>query len=504
MEGHDLIIGVVIVGIVILQILVFIRNKAKLKLLGNIFPSDNKAYELIKKDGDVLVVSSNHRNEIFTTIRNSLNDYLDKNRGGVSDFHLMKDIVDRNCDAIDEEIQVQIPVPLYMGLMGTMFGILFGVGFLVYNGGLNDLLSTDGGSGGSGAKGIEMLLGGVALAMFSSIAGILLTTIGSYIAKKAKSNVAKNKNTFLSWIQAELLPKISNDTSAALVAMTNNLTTFNSTFSGNTESLRETLENVNESYETQVNLIASLNRLNLNEIATANIEVYENLKDCTDEIGVFAQYLQQSNEYLIAMQALSARLDEHEGRTQVIERAGEFYRKNEKWLADNIDSANLEMRGAIDRFNNDTEKCFNSIKESINEQTLGLNEVIETMQSQLQESLKEMHEAFESAIIAQQASLEERLSETSPLIEELRNLTEIKESISTFEKATSEQNKKIDDLTKEIRNLAAARSDGGGGVYTNELELPQWAKIPIISGGGLIAVSCIVYIISSIHNFIYH
>ncbi len=41
---------------------------------------------------------------------------------------------------------------------------------------------------------------------------ILLTTSGSNITKDAKAEVEKNKNTFLSWMQAELLPNISNNT----------------------------------------------------------------------------------------------------------------------------------------------------------------------------------------------------------------------------------------------------------------------------------------------------
>jgi hypothetical protein len=63
-------------------------------------------------------------NPIFSTIKNSINNYVEANKGSVSDFYLIKDIVDRNCDAKEEEIQAQIPVPLYLGLVGTMAGIL--------------------------------------------------------------------------------------------------------------------------------------------------------------------------------------------------------------------------------------------------------------------------------------------------------------------------------------------------------------------------------------------
>ena len=53
----------------------------------------------------------------------------------------MKDIIDRNCDSVEEEIQALIPIPIYLGLVGTMLGILVGAGLLVFSGGLHDLLS---------------------------------------------------------------------------------------------------------------------------------------------------------------------------------------------------------------------------------------------------------------------------------------------------------------------------------------------------------------------------
>ena len=133
-----------------------------------------------------------------------------------------------------------------------MLGILIGIGFLVFSGGLKDLLNSGNGPGsisgglkdllnsgnGTGSKGIETLLGSVALAMISSITGISLTTLGSHKTKNVKSDVEKNKNTFLSWIQAELLPKISSDISSALVRMTKNLSNFNNIFAQNTQEFR--------------------------------------------------------------------------------------------------------------------------------------------------------------------------------------------------------------------------------------------------------------------------
>lgn len=57
-----------------------------------------------------------------------INQYLSKNEGAVADFLLIKDIVERNCDMKREEIDSQLPMPLYLGLMGTMLGIITGIG----------------------------------------------------------------------------------------------------------------------------------------------------------------------------------------------------------------------------------------------------------------------------------------------------------------------------------------------------------------------------------------
>jgi metal-responsive CopG/Arc/MetJ family transcriptional regulator len=463
---HYVFIIIIVITILSIQFSSFLNNFKKLSLFKTIFPQKQEELEL--QNDTALEIQSQHKNEIFDNIIFSINRYLNNNKGAVSDYHLIKDIVERNCYAKEEEIQTQIPVPLYLGLAGTMLGILIGIGFLVFSGGLNDLLNsgTD-----SGAKGIETLLGGVALAMISSIIGILLTTLSSHINKAAKIDVEKKKDGFLSWIQSELLPNISNDISSALTKMARNLSTFNNTFSQNTQELRTTLSTVNESYRTQADLIQAINKLRINEIASANIEVYDKLKNSTNEIGVFAQYLQNTNEYLKTIQALNHKLDDYEKRTQVIENAGRFFSKNEKWLAENFDAANLEVKAALERFKDQTGESLIKLQESLNVQILDYDGIVQQ----------------------QQIVLKGKLQETSKLVEELKNLTHIKQSITHFEKATNRQNIKIDELAKEIRALAYAKTEGKS--IKQIIQLPKWVKVLIISGSSLFLISCLFYMI---------
>ncbi|MEI6140610.1 MAG: hypothetical protein WCP85_15180 [Mariniphaga sp.] len=501
---HYLIIGAILIIIIILQFRIFSENRTNINILYNIFPFnvDEKFDVIIGKDGFVIGIFCDELSKILNNIISSINKYLLKNTGAPCDYHLMKDIVDRNCDTKEEEIQAQIPVPLYLGLVGTMTGILIGVGFLVFGGGLDDLLGKTTNSNSEGS--IIILMGGVAMAMISSIIGIILTTIGSSEAKNAKKRLERDKNAFLSWMHAELLPRISKDPSGALIRMTQNLSNFNDTFAKNTQELKLTLSKVNDSYRNQAVLLQAIDQLKIADIATANIAVYDKLKNSTKEIGVFAQFLQNSNEYLAAIQNLNHKLDDYEKRTQVIENAGNFFSKNEKWLAESFDIANLEVKAALVRFNKTTGESLSTLQESFSVQVLNFDSIIQKQQEKLQEALKitmeivsesfiKTQKTFEKAIIDQQQALQGKLLETSKLVEELKNLTHIKEGIKDFKEATNRQNGKIDELTREIRALAKAKSDGG--TANDELTFPNWLKILIVSVSSLLALTCLIYIV---------
>jgi tetratricopeptide (TPR) repeat protein len=262
--------------------------------------------------------------------------------------------------------------------------------------------------------------------------------------------------------------------------MTNNLSSFNKTFSDNTKNLGDTFSKVNNSYKNHVSLIHAIDNLKITDIATANISVYEKLKNSTDEIGVFAEYLEKTNEYLTIIQNLSQNLGDYERRTRILEDAGAFFKKNENWLADNIDSANLKVETAVQRFDENTEHYLSNLRDSLNQQILKFDEVINEQQTRLKSSLEAsseivalslsknqelfekaialQQESFEKAINYQQKTFESKLEETSTLVNEIKSISHIKEGVKAFEKETKKQSDKIDALTKEIRNLANSNS----------------------------------------------
>jgi len=414
-------------------------------------------------------ILSSHENAILATIIDSINNYLANNSG--KDFHLMKDIVDRNCDASEEEVHTQIPVPLYFGLVGTMAGILIGVGFLVFSGSLDALLSE--GVGNNSTEGVKALLGGVAIAMISSIFGITLTTWGANKAKTAKANIEKNKNTFLSWLQAELLPKMDDNITHTLEVVASNLTEFNNTFTKNTSNLSTALAKVNESYRLQTQLLEAVNKVADKDVTIKNLQLYNALKNSTDEIGTLAEYLHNTNEYLAHVKSLNEKLDLQENRTMLIEEMGAFFK---------TELTQIEARkGAIS-------KAVGTVDDYLQQALEKLKENTETQLLELQKST-----------IKQQDLLQKKTEEINIVVDELKKLTAVKDSISKFEKTMNVQNSKLDNLANAIHSLAKAKTEGTNiSAIDLKKRIPTWKKVFIKTS---IAIGIFLLIVLGIANW---
>lgn len=456
----------------------YITRKDEDGNLSESFSTAQAREDLIKNlSSNTSGISVSHSNSTLQTIVISINDYL-KNNKTVSDFHLMKDIVDRNCDSKEEEISAQIPIPLYMGLVGTMAGILIGILYLWLSGGISDLLST---GGGSGADGVEALLGGVALAMISSILGIILTTSGSNKFKTAKSHVESNKHAFLSWIQATLLPTLSDNVVGAIREMTGNLENFNKEFAQNTGNLGRALEKVNESYKLQTQLIDAVNKIQEGRTAATNLTLMSKLIESSDQIGQLAEYLHNTNDYLANVRALNEKLDQNEQRTQTIEEIGAFFK---------TELQQIESRKGV-------------IAQSVGKVDDYLQQTLQKLNEHTVSSLQELQKSS----VKQQDILLQKNEEINKIITELKNLTEVKKAISGFESAIKGQNSKIDNLTNAITALANAKtkSDGTNTPISIKPKMKLWKILLNIFGsvlGGSLLLALLIANWDSMYNLI--
>lgn len=438
-------------------------------------------------------------NPTFKTIIESINVYLKKNKGNAIDYHLIKDIVDRNCDALEEEIQAQLPMPLYAGLAGTMSGVIVGVGYLWLSGGLKELLSTDkteqmanafAKTGEqavtSGADGIEAVLGGIALAMLASFIGIVLTTFGSWRAKSVKVQVEIGKQKFLSWLQQELLPKLKTGVDAEIGRITDNIKESNASFAANTTKLNATLKDINQAISGMTGMLHSLENLNVVQFASANIQVYEKLKNCTDELGRFAQYITSLDDFIAKIDMLSTKMGEADDRVRAIEEMGRYFRDERSNLeamkgliSSSIGEADANLKNAVASFKDSATSNYTEMATHNEQQRQALEKAIDEQQKQLESKLKE------------------KITQLDYISDELKKLAPIKDSVSKFESATKEQNRRIEDLAASIRELANAKSSGGNG-GTGKIHFPGWAKWSLIIVSAIVGITCLTYLVPKI------
>ncbi len=455
--AHYLITILSVVVLVCFQFKFFLQLKQQLKLYMNIFNGSNDII-LESEDGINIISFKPNRSPIFKTIIDTLNGYLMENEGAASDFHLMKDVVDRNCDSVEEEIATLTPMPLYFGLIGTMIGILVGVGLLVLTGGLDSLLGVDTLQGGADAGGgIVQLLGGVAIAMVSSIMGIGLTTYGSYLNKSAKSKLTADKNAFFSWIQVKLLPSLGGDAKSAMHELQRNLAIFNKTFSDNITGLNDAFGSVGNSCKDQLELMTILKNMDVSQMATANVQVLKELQKSTVEFERFNQYMNNVTMYLEKVEALNNGVNEHLNRTHAIEKMGEFFQAEVLQIEERkgvINSAvsdiDRTLMKTLDELNENANIQLNHFIERSVELQDKFSKAIERQRDEANSYSKEQQNKFNIAIDVQAKAMEARLSESNAIIDEIRGLGELKACMQSVVEETKTQNNKLDSLVKAI------------------------------------------------------
>lgn len=458
MELHYILVVLVILAIIVAQIYIYKNTKKKIDTYKSIFPNSTSSYSIVEReiqtdnntdDGDGYVedfdtisvsqLNINTDNKTLKEISNALNMYLQKNKGAASDFYLMKDVVERYCDAEEEEINIQQPIPLYLGLMGTMVGIIVGIGFIAVSGGLSSESLMDN---------ITSLMTCVAIAMAASLVGICCTTLISWSAKSATSKVEADKNRFYSWLQTELLPVLSGNAVNALYLLQQNLVSFNQTFKSNIEGLGTALSKVEDSSRKQVELISLINNIDIKRVAQANVAVLRELKECTSEITVFNNYLHNVSDYLTAVNELNGNINEHLNRTAAIENMGSFFEREINQVATREQYINEVVANVDNTLRRTFEKLSESTQESIFE--LRNNSIAEF--NALQRYYSEQKDEFANRLQEQREEFVARNAEMIELLKEIRNLGDVKSAMVKLVESSKGQANLLEQMVRGQKN----------------------------------------------------
>lgn len=466
---------IISISIVVVQLLIFLSTSKKIKILNTILNNHDKFrksdiyidkkhinttkcedvwkhwsyYRLSPEDKSKLglqygeeeitvpFIDLSAEDEVTTEISKSINTYLIRNKGAASDFNLIKDIVERNCDTLASEIDSQVSMPLYLGLIGTVAGIVIGLGSLALQG-------IDLGDSGN----IIALMVGVAFAMIASGMGVLFTSWSIWKNKKCIAQLETNKNNFYTWIQTELLPVLSNSTVSTLTLLERNLNHFNEAFNKTVVKLDQKLSDVGDLYSSQIELLDRIQKMDVTKMASANIKILETLTQSADKLKDFAQYMDRTTEYLSAVKELNGKIDEHLERTEALGTVAAFYKSQ---MAEIYRRQN-DVKGVATSIDDVVKKALADLKKNTETGLNGLKEVYTTQNEKMKQMAREEGEALNGTI--------KKLDAMITLSKELQRMPQ---TVAELSRNATNQSKAISELARAVSKLQVQASGSRGG-----------------------------------------
>lgn len=481
----SLLVPIIVAFIIALQIFFFVKNVLRMRDYKKIF-AEEKSWGIAHNPETNFVSGIYGRgNNVFESIKESINKYLENNSGSVIDFSLLKDAVDRHCDSVENDINTLTPTPLYCGLAGTMAGVIVGLGSLITTGSITDLLSSGSGNFGTAAEGVNDLLSGVAWAMLASIMGIMLTTIASLLFKRYKLQGESGKNTFLAWLQAKLLPELPSDTSDALNRLVKNLNKFNNTFAENTSSLRGALREVNESYRIQGDVIKAVHDMDVMKMAKANVRVLEELKECTDKLEQFNKYLDDIHGYTDAIHTFTTQFEQEANRLHVLEEIQQFFMRHKAEIAKDSADVDVALRNAL-----------RTLKETASSNTSELNSTLVQQAEEFKRIIADERESFERLNTELRVQFGAELNQIPMLQKQLVEIAgipgKLDKLIDRMERSNSSLASQVSStMTQTVKELTSVSFRGEFSPYSVLPILPRWMKWIVVVSVILIALACI-------------
>lgn len=491
---HD-IVPFIILAIICTQVFFFIKNLMRMGQFSKIF-SEESSWRLRRNTETSLVDGVyGSGNSIFESIKNSINKYLGNNSGSVIDFGLLKDAIDRHCDSVENDIATQTPIPLYWGLAGTMAGVILGLWDLLDSNAILTLMGSGAGqidaNTQDAAKGIDALLSGVAWAMGASICGIILTTINSILFKQCKLKEENGKNSFLAWMQSELLPELPSDTSEALNNLVKNLNKFNNTFAQNTSNLGDALNAVNQSYAIQADIIKAVHEMDVMKMAKANVRVLQELKECTDKLEVFNEYLSDIEGYTDAIHRFEAQFGEQANRLHILEEIRDFFNRHKSEIARTTADADRTLQESLQNIKDSTSENVDELHSRFVEQSEQFKTILRQEKESFEEFMTQMKAQF-SAQISQMPQMAKQLEEISAIPVRLDKL------IDKVEKSNSKLASDISFALKQNLQSAKVNAQFGNAIEGQTLSgtsLPNWVTWTGLSALIIIAIACLFNVV---------
>ncbi|MBR6715099.1 MAG: MotA/TolQ/ExbB proton channel family protein [Prevotella sp.] len=415
-------------------------------------------------------------NPLINKVVDTINSYLLRNKGAVSDFNLIKDIVERNCDAVDEEINQQLPIPIYLGLMGTVLGIILGLWSINFVP-KNFMVS------------VTDLIESVKWAMGCSFMGLLLTTIlSAWFYRGAKAKLEEQKNELYTFIQIELLPQLSQDANSTILTMQSHLEKFNEGFSKNVSSFDSIMIRILKVFDSQVKLNEQLKDMDISQVASLNKNTLVELRKSMTEFEKFNQYLNLMNSFVQKTAMVTDSVNNQLRRTEDVKNIVLS-------MEENIENNRLVM----EKLQNFLQKV--EARNALVTATASLEDTLTEAIDQLKKHVQEEINAIQTHTSQASQDLDRLMQNERGHLDKLKNLDDlgklqqVVQSVNAMKTSFDNQN---NTLSKQIEQLSQAIT----GLRSNNTITASIGLPPIVLWlvSGLIGLAAILFIVGNINQ----
>jgi|SRR5690554_442340 len=461
-----------------------------------------------------LIESTGEVSGTFKNILNAINNYLLRNKGAISDFNLIKDIVDRHVDNEEATINSNLPIPLYLGLFGTMLGIVIG---LIAMPSLAEATIQPQGAAESIAQtpdstlaGVDALLAGVKIAMVASATGLFLTTINSFLFYSNRQQTENDKNNFFTFVQTQLLPILSKNTASSLQTLQANLLKFNDGFSINMTRFDGVINEVRQTFESQLEVVEELKRIDVSNMAKYNIKVMKQIDSSFSKLKDLSEYLSNVSGLLKNTQQLNFTVSSQLDKVGQIATIVDNFDSNAKNIAESsrylqshfseFERREQAFSNKMADFDSSTREMIDALKKSFEERLKRFSEQDVKVNAAFEETLKQYHLGFENMY----TDLKEKTTEIFD--DESQNIASIKNDMVKYGDAVN-QVKAIPEEIRDLKSKVRSQDETINQMLQKIANKPiqfQLPKIPIavIIGGILFSVLVIVTYVLFIYKYL--
>jgi hypothetical protein len=384
---------------------------------------------VFEKTVEIIYLKNISKRYVLKTIVKYINVYLIKNRGISIDFHIIKDIVDKHTETIENQIENRVPAPLYLGLAATMLGIIIGLFTVNFD---NGKVALDA---------IQPLIDGVKYAMSASVIGLIITTLFSIkIYKDAQIETDEEKNVFLSKLQAELMPRMSKVKLPEVSILSSKLDAFAKNTIGAVSQLDSIVEKTRITVFQEKELLSEIRSMDVAKMTSANIKVFKKLDGMMESFENFAQYYESLDQSLKNTTVLIVKLKQFIDNTHNInvvlesikeivlqsKNANDFFNRHIK----SFESYQESVAKAVSEADDKMGIAIGQLKIAVENQIDSYTNIVDSYQDKLEKVFDNSIERYSKAVDNQILKMNEAFNLARPKFEKLNKLDSIDKSLT--------------------------------------------------------------------------